>query len=359
MASVREKGPYQWQAQIRRKGWPNQTATFRTKKEAEAWARKIESDMDRGVFVDRTAGCKTSFGDLIELYLRNVTANRPGEESRVAEASRLKRFLREERTLCSYAVINLRPEHFEAYRDKRLAQPARRSRRRPCPGKTIAPGTVKRELTLLKRVIDYRKRWLGILINPVNTEDVKRPAVNDERDVRLSRAERERLLESCGDARTPWLRAIVELGFETGARRGSLLRLEWNDVDLSRRTALLRGVKNSRNPDRVINHMIGLTPRAVEILESLPRSEDRVFPVTANAFRLAFNRARDRAGLPHFRFHDTRHERTSSLFEANWSMVQVMAQTGHRDPKSVKRYANLSGDFLASELAKLERRQAG
>ena len=37
MATVREKGPYQWQVQIRRKGWPNQTATFRTKKEAQAW----------------------------------------------------------------------------------------------------------------------------------------------------------------------------------------------------------------------------------------------------------------------------------------------------------------------------------
>jgi hypothetical protein len=45
------EGPYQWQAQIRRKGWPNQNATFRTRKDAEAWARKAESGMDRGLFV--------------------------------------------------------------------------------------------------------------------------------------------------------------------------------------------------------------------------------------------------------------------------------------------------------------------
>ncbi len=122
---------------------------------------------------------------------------------------------------------------------------------------------------------------------------------------------------------------------------------------------MLRGIKNSRSPEKIINHTIGLTPRAVEILETLPRSHKRVFPITANAFRLAFNRARDKAGLPHFRFHDTRHERTSSLFEAKWSMVQVMAQTGHKDPKSVKRYANLTGDFLAGELAKLEQRKTG
>ena len=352
MATIREKGPYQWQVQIRRKGWPFQTATFRTKKDAEAWARKSEHAMDRGLFVDQSAGRETTLRDLIEIYLREVTALRPSEHSRVSETTRLKRFLREESALCSYAAVNLRPEHFEDYRDRRMKQ-------RHKNGKRFAPGTVKRELTMLKRVIDHRKRRLGLVINPVNAEDVKRPAVNDERDVRLSHEERVRLLQACQDARNPWLRAFVELGFETGARRGNLLRLAWDDVNLERGTALLRAIKNSRSPDKIINHAIGLTPRAVEILKALPRTDRRVFPMTENAFRLAFNRARAKASVEHFHFHDTRHERISSLFEANWSMIQVMAQTGHRDPKSVKRYANLTGDFLADELAKLEQRRAG
>ena len=130
-------------------------------------------------------------------------------------------------------------------------------------------------------------------------------------------------------------------------------QLEWSDVNLNQRTALLRGMKNSRNPDKIINHTIGLSPRAVEILKGLPRTEKRVFPMTSNAMRKAFNYARQKAGLTHFRFHDTRHERISSLFEAGWAMPQVMAQSGHRDPKSVMRYTNLSGDYLAQELAKL------
>jgi integrase len=351
MATIREKGPYQWQVQIRRKGWPYQHVTFRTKKDAEAWARKTESDMDSGSFIDQSAGRETTLGDLIPLYLTAVTAQRPSEHSRVAESARLNRFLRDERALCAYAVVHLKPEHFEDYRDSRLGHTLKN-------GKRLAPGTVKRELTTLKRVIDNRKRRLGLVINPVNTEDVKRPTVNDERDVRLSNEERERLLQACEDARNPWLRAFVELGFETGARRGNLLRLTWADVDLERKTALLRGIKNSRSPEKVINHVIGLTPRAVEILKSLPRTDMRVFPMTANAFRLAFNRARMKAGVDHFHFHDTRHERISSLFGANWSTVQVMAQTGHRDPKSVKRYANLTGEFLADELAKLRARKA-
>ena len=61
MATIREKAPYQWQVQIRRMGWPNQNATFRTKKDAEAWARKAEAEMDRGLFVDQSAGRETDW----------------------------------------------------------------------------------------------------------------------------------------------------------------------------------------------------------------------------------------------------------------------------------------------------------
>ena len=100
-------------------------------------------------------------------------------------------------------------------------------------------------------------------------------------------------MEACGNARNRWLLPFVEMGFETGARRGSLLKLTWDDVDLKGRTAILRGVKNSRSPEKITNHTMGLSPRALEVLEvleALPRSEDgRVFPITSNALRLAFN----------------------------------------------------------------------
>lgn len=72
--------------------------------------------MDRGLFVDQSAGRETTLRDLINIYLKAVTANRPSEDSRGAEAARLKRFLREEPALCTYAAVNLRPEHFEGYR---------------------------------------------------------------------------------------------------------------------------------------------------------------------------------------------------------------------------------------------------
>ena len=357
MATITKRNNGQWQVKIRRHGWPTQSATFPTKKKAQDWANSTESNMSSGEFVDRSAGNRTTFNDLIELYLKEVTDRRPGEQSRVAERSRLERFKRTEKKLCAFAVNNLTPEHFEDYRDRRLqhtvGNPHGKTKR------TISPGTVKRELTLLKRVIDYRKRRLGLTINPVNTEDVSRPVVNDERDIRLTAVEITKLIAACASARSKWLAPFVELGFETGGRRGSLLKLEWQDVDPEARTAVFRGVKNSKNPEIVVDHVVALSPRALEILRALPRNQDgRVFPITANAFRLAFNRARVKAGVPHFRFHDTRHERVSNLFEAGWSDTAVMAISGHKDPKSLKRYANLKPDLLAQELAKLDQTKA-
>ena len=199
MAMVRQKSRGRSQVQIRRKGWPYQTATLRSKRAAEIWARKIETDMDLGHLVDQSGARNTTLGALIKAYVENVTARRPGEQSRIAETSRLKRFSREESKLCSFAVGNLKPEHFEQYRDRRLQQTNK-------SGKRIAPSTVKRELTLLKRVIDYRKRQLGLILNPVNAEDAKRPVVNDERDVRLTSHERDPLLRACSETGQTWLR---------------------------------------------------------------------------------------------------------------------------------------------------------
>jgi integrase len=233
----------------------------------------------------------------------------------------------------------------------------RNRRRRPSQRRRSHPGTVRRELTTLKRAIDHCKKRLKLISNPVNSEDVRRPSVHDERDVRLTPEKIVRLLEACRQSDNPWLAPFVDLAFETGARCGSLLRLEWRDVNLGRRTALLRGVKNSRRPEIVIDHPVALSPRALEIPTDLEASRDkrepRVLPTTADAVQAAFGRARAKANVRHFRLHDARHERASSLVEAGWSDSQVMAMTGHRDPKSLRRYVNLRRDHLADELVKL------
>ena len=62
MATFRKRGEYQWEAQIRKKGFPPQSKTFNTKAQAEAWVSVIESEMVRGVFISRAAAERKNLG---------------------------------------------------------------------------------------------------------------------------------------------------------------------------------------------------------------------------------------------------------------------------------------------------------
>jgi len=52
MAGIIQRGPHQWRATVQRKGYAPQVKTFETKKDAQAWASVIESEMARGSFID-------------------------------------------------------------------------------------------------------------------------------------------------------------------------------------------------------------------------------------------------------------------------------------------------------------------
>jgi integrase len=74
-------------------------------------------------------------------------------------------------------------------------------------------------------------------------------------------------------------------------RRGELLSIRWKDVDQTARTIRILKTKNGHP------RTIPLTPKAIEVLASLERKDERVFPVTPNAVRLAWERLRRRAAV--------------------------------------------------------------
>jgi integrase len=102
---------------------------------------------------------------------------------------------------------------------------------------------------------------------------------------------------------------LIVFAVETGMRRSELLALSWADVDLIARVAQVRESKNGESRE------VPLSLRAVQTLEALLRGRlaceafegtrgDFVFPFTATAVRLAFERIRSRAGAPDLRFRD-------------------------------------------------------
>ena len=55
MSTVRQRASGYWQAIVRKKGYPDESRTFRTKTEAQDWGRSVEADMQRGLFQSSNA----------------------------------------------------------------------------------------------------------------------------------------------------------------------------------------------------------------------------------------------------------------------------------------------------------------
>ena len=133
------------EAQIRRKGYPAQRKTFETKADAQAWARMIESEIDRGIFVSRVKAERTAFHQLIDRYIFEIAPTHKGAYSEIKRLEALKRH-----PLATRIVATLTYSDFARYRDERL--------------KIRKGNTVKRELALFQCVIEVaRREWIFIL----------------------------------------------------------------------------------------------------------------------------------------------------------------------------------------------------
>ena len=119
MAYVREMESGNWQAVARRTGNKPVSKSFDTKTEAGQWARMIESEIDRGVFVDRSEGERTTMAELIDHYLVEVT---PSKKSARQDAQRLDAL---KGHFGAFSPAALKSTHIAQYRDGRLANATR------------------------------------------------------------------------------------------------------------------------------------------------------------------------------------------------------------------------------------------
>jgi integrase len=283
--------------------------------------------MDRGTYESREAADSTTLGDLIGRYLNEVVS---GTRSARDDAIRLRALQRQR--ISQLWMSSVTPAQVAAFRDERLC--------------AVKPATVVRELAYLSAIINHARREWGIhCANAVQL--VKKPAQPLGRDRTLEPDERRRLLDELAPAgrRNPWMRPLVLLALETAMRRGELLALRWNKVDLARRVAHLDLTKNG---DR---RAVPLSSVAADLLEELPRSIcGRVFPIGAAAVDKSFGRALARAGIEDFRFHDLRHTAITSMATKLPNVIELSAVTGHRSLRMLQRYYHPDPAALALKI---------
>ncbi len=338
MASIYKRGPERWQALIRRKGHQTQSKTFKRRLDAEAWARSIEAEMDRGVFLSRKEAENTTLSEALDRYEREVI---PEKKGAVQEKSRVKIWKRS--PLVDRSLARIQGKDIAAYRDSRL--------------KEVSCKTVRHELTLLSHLFTIAvKEWgMAGLVNPV--QQIRKPAVPQGRDRRLRPGELERIVAA---SESPVLSEVVRFAIETGMRRGELSGMTWQMVDLKKRTVTLPETKNGEK------RIVPLSTEAVRILSGQVRRLDGdVWGMEPDSITQAFIRAISRARkayekeceekgekpdpafLVDLTFHDLRHEATSRFFEKGLNPMQVAAITGHKTLQMLKRYTHLKAEDLA------------
>lgn len=326
MASFRQHGNG-WQARIRRQGHPDITKTFEARQDAEKWARAVESSIDKGQFIDINEAQRTTLGDVIERYLAEVT---PTMKSAGADTIRLRALMR--RPIARLSMANLSAARVAAFRDERLKQ--------------VSAGTVIRELAYLSAIINHARREWGINVpNPVQM--VRKPSSPPARARVLSGEEVSRLLQALEPTgrRSHWTKPAVQLALATAMRRGELLSLRWEHVDLQARTAFLPDTKNGDS------RTVPLSSSALETLARLPRHiSGHVFPVKAFTLDAAFKRGLARAGLDDLRFHDLRRTAITRMAEKLPNVIELAAVSGHKSLMVLKQYYRPSASGLAQKL---------
>lgn len=324
MASIRKRGGV-WQAQVRREGHRAISKSFPTKTAVARWAREQEGRFDEGemrppVWKEPSLRLR----HLLDRYAATITQRKRGKNAELLHMRALHRH-----PIADVSVKRLTPMQIASYRDDRLS--------------VVSPSTVRREMGILLHCLRTAADEWQYPVPKQCFSTVSRPREGAARCRRLMPGELRTVLEQC-DRAPSYLKPIILFALETGMRRGEMLSLTWRNVDLDQGLAYLKETKNGEE------RTVPLSPSAQDLLLSVAKTSDRVFPASPNAVRLAWERMKRSAGIEDLRFHDLRHEAISRFFEAGLSLPEVALISGHKDARMLTRYAHFTAKSVAKKL---------
>lgn len=335
MATILKRGG-KYQVLVRRKGLATACRTFHVKADAEEWARHMEVKADRGDLPTPVKALDSHrVKDLIVRYRDEITIKKRSADT---ETYLINAFLRQ--PIANLTLAQITSAHFTTYRDKRLRE--------------VKPGTVNRELSIIKHVFDIAMQEWDIPSRENPLAKLKKMKVSNARNRRISDDEFKALQEAAIKSRNAQIMPLVSFAVATGMRRGEIMRLRWDEIDFATRTLHIPITKNGHP------RSIPLSSEAITVLHKIQdrekeereegRDAEYVFPFSDNAAKLAWQRLVNRAKIKDLHFHDLRHEAISRFFERGLSVPEVALISGHRDFRMLFRYTHLKAEDVAQKL---------
>ncbi len=286
---------------------------------------------------------KMLFRELADWYLDLERVKALSSQWRVKMA--LDRF---NETFGDRIVNTILPSEIENYQGKRKAE-----------GKSDA--TIDQEVGAAKTVIN--KAFNNDMVGGDSLKRFKRvkkllKAGANRRDKVLSIEEADALME----AAPAHIKPIVATAYHTGMRKGEILNLKWNRIDMQERTIRLTPKDTKSGRGRIIPISESLYPTLKALPKSIHHGEVFLFkgkPITdiRGGLRKACKGAEipyGRSALNGFTFHDLRHTFNTDMRKAGVHESVIKKIMGHEDPGMFSRYNTIDLDDLKGGIERLD-----
>ena len=310
------------------------------KKIAKTIEEKIKTELVQGSYFEKPIGSKKTFKQLMEVFMKEH-APKVSDSMQNSYSASLKHLIP---FFGDSALLSISRKEISKYKILRKDEGAK-------------PATINRELAMLSKAFTLAlEDWEWISGNNKPFSKIPYEKENNERDRWLTEDEEKSLLENSSE----WLREIVVFALNTGLRQGELLSLEWNRVDLFRRTILIHKTKNGKPKTVPLNKnaIDVIARRAKEKVRKL--KNDFVFlsrhgtKIDRHNLRRAFNNATKKAEIENFTFHDLRHCFCTKLAQRGVDIYKIAKLAGHEDIRMTQRYSHHCPESLRDGVEILE-----
>jgi len=193
---------------------------------------------------------------------------------------------------------------------------------------------------LLKRMFTKAVEWEMVEEEVLKRVRRVKPLQDNSRRMRyLSKEECPALINSCD----PHLRPIVITALNTGMRKGEILSLKWDNVDLRHGFILLDVTKNGERREIPINDTLRVSLQGITRRLDIPYVFfDQCIGKAYQDVKRSFKTALRRTGIKDFHFHDLRHTFASHLVMAGVDITTVKELLGHKTLIMTLRYSHLA-----------------
>jgi integrase len=327
-----KKNIVSYRVQIRESdGFPPKSKTFPTLQEAKDWQKQEKARRRQGYGSSDLMNGKKTLIDLIDRYEMIVLPTKP------KDARNMKRHLDWWRNkIGKYGLTKISSDLIAQCRQELAEGVTSKKTKR-------SHATVNRYLATLSTIFTYAINECGwITDNPCRR--VAKFTESKGRDRILAEDEFTRLFEECKNSRNEHLLPVVVLAVTTGMRRGEILGLTWDCIDLDRQTITLKETKNGKQ------RTVSIVGEALELLRSHCSKRNHntpfVFPAKKRfgkiCIRKAWEEAVKRAGIKNLRLHDLRHTFCTYASEAGASNLELATAMGHQTLQMLLRYTHMN-----------------